>query len=720
MDAESILAGLNSDQRAAVLHDHETGAQLLILAGAGSGKTSVLTKRIQYRIASGVVHEKILALTFTAKAAAEMRERVQKLFPDAGVRLCTFHSLALFILKQKVGGVFAYELLGFKKVPAPRESSDREFMAELSKLHIKSFNREELFSDALPSSVAAKLKKMRESVLESGQVVFEDLIYLAIRLLETNDRAKAYFQDLWHEILVDEYQDINPSQYRMVKALLGNRKSLFVVGDDDQAIYGFRGADIGNINRFCEDFKDSTLIRLEWNYRSVPNVLHFANEIFKNKPLRLRKVLRAGNSGGSHGNPIFLENRRIEFWDSDNPVEEMRRIVASINDLRESYDLQWKNFAILVRYNRQRMYYEEALRDAFVPVASGEEEDDGTVVEDGVHVETVHASKGLQYAVVFYAGMAEGLTPGECLGNRKQRKMQLDEERRLFYVGVTRAEAYLVLLYCRKRFWKGRLRKMRRSRFLPKQKPKRGCLKMPLLLFRIFAAVAALSYMFVQMFNFFFTYLFRRKEADKWIDPHIQNFAKFCMKILRIDLTIEDQAKLSKVDWTRPVFVMANHNSYSDIPVAFLAIERTIGFIAKSELAYVPFLGFWMKRVGCIFVKREKRSSARQVREAVRHNLQKAPLIFIFPEGTRSKTGELLPFKSGGFRFSVDAEGTILPLVMKGTGEAWERRKSSAPCKVSVKILDPLDIAKLKAERGELDPKKDLMPMVHSMIEGNL
>mgnify|MGYP003295691749 FL=1 len=139
MDAESILAGLNSDQRAAVLHDHETGAQLLILAGAGSGKTSVLTKRIQYRIASGVVPEKILALTFTAKAAAEMRERVQKLFPDAGVRLCTFHSLALFILKQKVGGVFAYELLGFKKVPAPRESSDREFMAELSKLHIKSY-----------------------------------------------------------------------------------------------------------------------------------------------------------------------------------------------------------------------------------------------------------------------------------------------------------------------------------------------------------------------------------------------------------------------------------------------------------------------------------------------------------------------------------------------------------------------------------------------------
>ena len=149
MDAESILEGLNSDQRAAVLHDHQKDAQLLILAGAGSGKTSVLTKRIQYRIASGVEPEKILALTFTAKAAAEMRERVQKLFPEAGVRLCTFHSLALFILKQKIGNRFAYEMVGFKKPPVPQESVGREFLSMLSKLKIPSgsLNREELFSD---------------------------------------------------------------------------------------------------------------------------------------------------------------------------------------------------------------------------------------------------------------------------------------------------------------------------------------------------------------------------------------------------------------------------------------------------------------------------------------------------------------------------------------------------------------------------------------------
>lgn len=722
MDAESILAGLNSDQRAAVLHDHEKGAQLLILAGAGSGKTSVLTKRIQYRIASGVVPEKILALTFTAKAASEMRERVQKLFPNAGVRLCTFHSLALFVLKQKIGTRFAYEILGFKKVPMPKDGSDRAFMAELTKLHIKSnsFKREELFSDHFSSSVDAKLRPIREGVLESGQVVFEDLIYLAIKLLETNEEAKLYFQTMWEEIMVDEYQDINPSQYRMVKALLGDRKSLFVVGDDDQAIYGFRGADIGNINRFCEDFKESTLIRLEWNYRSVPNVLHFANDIFKNKPIRLRKVLRAGNMHGSGGNPLFKENRDIEVWESANPVEEMCRIITCMKVLREGYDLKWSNFAILVRYNRQRLYYEEALREAMLPVAS-EESDDESESVDGIHVETVHASKGLQYAVVFYVGMAEGLTPGECLGNRKQRKMQLDEERRLFYVGVTRAEAFLVLLYCRERFWKGRLRKMRRSRFLPRVSKRKGSFKMPVMLFKVYVVVTVLLYMFLQMVKFPFVWLFCRKSYGQWIEKEIQNFAKFCMKVLRVNLVIEDQANLAKVDWSRPVFVMGNHGSYADIPISFLALERTVGFVAKRELVFIPFLGFWMKAIGCIFVNRGSRDVGKVVREAVQKSMKNVPRIYVFPEGTRSKNGKLSPFKSGGFRFATESDAIVLPIVIKGAHAIWEARKSSAPCTAYVKVLEPLDVVKLRAERnGVLEPKKDLLPMVRSMMEANL
>lgn len=719
MDASSILKGLNADQRAAVLHDHQKGAQLLILAGAGSGKTSVLTKRIQYRIACGVDPEKILALTFTAKAASEMRERVQKLFPDAGVRLCTFHSLALYMLKQKIGGSFAYELVGFKKPPTPKDSSSREFMAKLSKLKIKSgaLNREELFSDNHSPALKAKLKELREDVLESGNVVFEDLIYQSINLLENNVTAREFFRDQWTEIMVDEYQDINPSQYRMVKALLGDRKSLFVVGDDDQAIYGFRGADIGNINRFCDDFKESTLIRLEWNYRSVPNVLHLANDIFENKPLRLRKVLRAGNRNGSGGNPLFRENRKPEVWESDNPVEEMQKIVCRIKELREGYDLEWKNFAILVRYNRQRMYYEEALKDAGLPVA-GEESEGEEPQEDGIHVETVHASKGLQYAVVFYAGMAEGLTPGECTGTSSQRKRQLDEERRLYYVGVTRAEAYLILLYCKQRYWKGRLRNLKKSRFLPRSESTDSKLNMPLILYRIYALTAVALYMAVHVVKIAFVLVFRRKEVDVWVDKKIQSFAAFCMKVLRVDLDIQDQAMLAKVDWTRPVFVMGNHNSYADIPIIFLAIQRTIGFIAKKELKVVPILSFWMRKVGCIFVDRQKGGGAKLIREAMASG--KTPKLFVFPEGTRGKSDEMVAFKTGGFRLAQEVNATILPVAIKNAGAIWERRKNSKGLKVSVRVLEPLDIKALAEEKGEIDPRRDLLHPIHDRIAGAL
>jgi len=718
MDASGILAGLNADQRAAVLHDHEVGAQLLILAGAGSGKTSVLTKRIQYRIASGVAPEKILALTFTAKAAAEMRERVQKLFPEAGVRLCTFHSLALYMLKQKVGVRYAYEMVGFKKVPTPQDSAGREFMAELSRLKIKSgsLEREELFSDGHPASLKAKLKSLRQSVLDSGQVVFEDLIYQSINLLENHEDAREFFRNQWSEIMVDEYQDINPSQYRLVKALLGDRKALFVVGDDDQAIYGFRGADIGNINRFCDDFKESTLIRLEWNYRSVPNILHLANDIFVNKPLRLRKVLRAGNGNGSGGNPLYKENRMPEIWESENPVEEMQKIICRIKELRESFDLCWKNFAILVRYNRQRLYYEEALRDAELPVA-GTELESGELLEDGIHVETVHASKGLQYAVVFYAGLAEGLTPGECTGSSAQRKKQMDEERRLYYVGVTRAEAYLILLYCKRRFWKGKLRNLKRSRFLPETKRCVG-LSMPNFLFKLQAICTVGIYMFWQIVILPYVMIRYRGNVQAWIDRKIQLFARFCMRRLRVDLDIQDQALLAKVDWTRPVFVMGNHCSYMDIPVVFLAIERTIGFIAKAELGKIPFLNFWMKKIGCLLVKRGAGGGANKVREALSKLEQ--PRIFIFPEGTRSKNGELLPFKSGGCRLALEAEAIILPVVMKGTAATWEKRKDSKTCKVTARILEPIDTKVLLAENPNIDPKGDLTVLVRNRMAAAL
>ena len=718
MDAESILKGLNGDQRCAVLHDHKQNGALLILAGAGSGKTSVLTKRIQYRIMSGVQPEKILSLTFTAKAAAEMRERVEALFPKAGVRLCTFHSLALFMLKQKIGERFAYEILGFSRVPTPRETDYREFMRELARLKIPAtkLNREELFSEDLPHTFKKKIQPLRKNIILSGNVVFEDLIYLAIRLLETCDDARKYFQSLWDEILVDEYQDINPSQYRLVKNILGSRNELFVVGDDDQAIYGFRGADIGNIRRFQEDFKDSTLIRLEWNYRSTPNILHLANEIFTNKPIALRKVLRAGNPAGSGGNRIFTENRKPEIWVSDNPIEEIDRIKNAIRSLRQEYKLQWKNFAILVRYNRQRQYFEDALREEDLPIA-GDTVADDILLEDGIHIETVHASKGLQYAVVFYAGLAEGFTPGKCQGNRKQRKMQMGEERRLYYVGVTRAESYLVLLYCKQRYWKGKLLVLKPSRFLPSQ-PRSQRSNMPVFLFRIYVVIVVLSYMFAHILALPFILIIHGKNFPIWLEGKIQKFSRFCMNVLRVDLEIKDQAMLAHVDWSRPIFIMGNHNSYADIPVMFLAIERMVGFIAKASLRFIPFLNFWMRKIGCVLIDRKKGGGATLIRNAMSSG--RAPRLCLFPEGTRGKTEALSPFKSGGFRLALESHAIVLPVVIRGTSAVWEKRKDTGRCKVTVQVLEPIDAGEIEKRQGDNDPRKELMPLVRSRMEALL
>ena len=293
MDIGEILKGLNSDQRKAVLHDHEKDAQLLILAGAGSGKTSVLTKRIQYRIASGVCPDSILSLTFTAKAALEMKERVCQIFPEAGVRLCTFHSLALFLLREKVGDSFGYERLGFQKPPIPVESDVGDFACDLVRfgLGAKSVSREELFSLDLSSRLERELIPVRKSILLSGHVIFDDLIYLAIRLLENDPEFRAEFRGRWTEFLVDEYQDINPAQYRLVIALLGDRKSLFVVGDDDQAIYGFKG-------RYWYIRFQKILGKCVNPFRMglslSPSILHLANHFTDNIYL-ITKSVRAGN-----------------------------------------------------------------------------------------------------------------------------------------------------------------------------------------------------------------------------------------------------------------------------------------------------------------------------------------------------------------------------------------------------------------------------------------
>ena len=656
----TLLKNLNTQQKEAVLHSHESEGPLLILAGAGSGKTSVLTKRILYRIGQGLDSSKILALTFTAKAAAEMDERVKELAPDSKALLCTFHSLALRILRTH------WEKLGFAKVPIPKEQSDFEWQDWLMEAGLKpgSVSRENLFCND-------KLEKLQAKVLKSGEVVFEDLIWLAIRLL-----SEFNIQVGWTEILIDEYQDINPSQYKLVRALLRKSQCLFAVGDDDQAIYGFRGADIGNILRFKKDFPNCKVLKLEWNYRSTANILETANRIFTDKPLMFRKNLRAG---AMRHYPLFKENRKPEVWICQTAEEEILKIVYEIKFLKEEYSMQWSDFALLCRYNRQCEYYELALKEYGI----------GDVV-----IETLHASKGLQYPVVFYCGLAENLSPG--LDGAP------DEEKRLFYVGVTRAEAHLIFLYCKQRYFKGQLTNFKKSRFLKycQEKPLKKGIGMPIFIFKFFAVFSIICFMCWYIPIYFFQRVFKPSTSEAWLQAMLLRWASFCLRRMRLDLSVSGRENLAKVDWSRPVIIIANHNSFADIPVVLVSAQRMLGFLAKMELSRIPFLSYWMRKIGCVFIKRHTKGSGRNFKDKMSEfSATKPPQIVIFPEGTRSKTGEMSSWKSGAFRMAAEFKAIILPIVLKGTANAWERRTSTKTIQlVTSQILEPLDVSEYTSQ----------------------
>ena len=374
--------------------------------------------------------------------------------------------------------------------------------------------------------------------------------------------------------------------------------------------------------------------------------------------------------------------------------------------MRLDYNLKYSDFAILVRYNRQREYYEMALQDAGFPI--------WTENSDGIQVMTVHASKGLQFPVVFYAGLAEGLTPGKCEGNRKKRKNQLAEERRLFYVGVTRAEAVLVLLYCKERFWKGKKVLFRPSQFLTCLEQPLKDSRMPLLLFKIFVVIKALAYMAYAIVQITFRRVFFR-EIPQWLERRVQEFSEFCMRILRINLHIENQSLLAKVDWSRPVVIIANHQSYSDIPVVFLTLGRSIGFLAKYELKRIPFLNFWMKQLGCVFIRRKTSGGGKEAQQELLDS--QVPRIVVFPEGTRSKDSKLHPFKSGGFRLAADWQATIIPIVIRGTRSAWEARKDSKVTSVNVNVCEPLNLKEVFEKEGKLKIRDFVIPEVRARME---
>jgi DNA helicase II / ATP-dependent DNA helicase PcrA len=361
------LTGLNPQQREAVTHRE---GPLLVLAGAGSGKTRVITYRIAWLISEMGVHpSKILAVTFTNKAANEMLERVDRLVPAGGYRpwIGTFHSTSLRILRRYA------DRLGFTKSFAVYDTSDqltllKRCMRELnvndeafpprSVLSRISHAKNELMGpaeyektnlDFFGARVAEIYRKYQQRLKEFDAMDFDDLIGNYVQLLEQHDDVRQELHERFQHLLIDEYQDTNRAQYVLVKLLAGKHGNVAAVGDEDQSIYRFRGADINNILNFEHDFQGAKIVKLEQNYRSTGNILDAATGVVSNNVARKGKTLFTDAGKGDPVRIVTCSNER----------EEAQFVMDKIHALRSRYKLT--DIAVLFRTNAQSRPFEEEL-----------------------------------------------------------------------------------------------------------------------------------------------------------------------------------------------------------------------------------------------------------------------------------------------------------------------------------------------------------------------
>jgi len=365
------LENLNPPQREAVLYGD---GPLLILAGAGSGKTRVITSRIAHLIRErNVDPSNILAVTFTNKAANEMRERVERIIkiPLNRLWISTFHSSCVRILRQHISE------LGYQKQFVIYDETDRSSLIKACMADLR-IDAEQYQPRAIVARISALKNNLidadqfaktggrfgfeeavsrvyalySEKLKESGGVDFDDLLMLTVRLFEKHPDVLAYYQDLFKHILIDEYQDTNAAQYRFIRLLTAKHKNLCVVGDDDQSIYRFRGADISNILNFEKDFPNVKVIKLEQNYRSTSNILGAAGAVVSRNLGRKKKELWTEKRGGE----------KILCYKATDEKDEARYICRTIQQqIDEGRSL--REIAILYRTNAQSRALEDALRD---------------------------------------------------------------------------------------------------------------------------------------------------------------------------------------------------------------------------------------------------------------------------------------------------------------------------------------------------------------------
>jgi DNA helicase-2/ATP-dependent DNA helicase PcrA len=542
-----ILAGLDSEQRAAAAHP---GGPLLIIAGPGSGKTRTLTHRIAYLVAErGVAAAQCLAITFTRRAAAEVRERLQRLLPHAwqDVAVHTFHSLGLTILQEhgRVVGLhrgfrLADEAARLELLASTLDISQRQARRLLDAISRAKRTGQPVEDAALRSA----LETYQHALAVTNLVDFDDLVRLAVQVFETDAEVAALYQQRFPWLFIDEYQDVDEQQYRLVKLLAPVDGNLCAIGDPDQAIYGFRGADVRYFYQFMEDFPSARIVRLHRNYRSTQTIVAASAQVIAD-----RDPAEASGPAALGGQRLTLHTAPTEQAEAEFVVHTIEQMLGghsffSMDSGRVEDDtnlaLSFADVAVLYRTEAQATALIEAFGRSGMPFQSRshrplslhpgvsalrawlqEHPEPGSmrqrlqaaathVVESGVaesatvqtavelllpladmagtdqerflaeltlaismdtwdpraervSLLTLHAAKGLEFAVVFLVGCEDGLLPlrwGDMTSD------ELDEERRLFYVGMTRAKARLLLCRARRRLWRGTVRDMEPSPFL--------------------------------------------------------------------------------------------------------------------------------------------------------------------------------------------------------------------------------------------------------------
>ena len=373
-DLERLLDDLNGAQREAVTAGD---GPLLVLAGAGSGKTRVIAYRIAWLLQRGLSPRNLLAVTFTNKAAGEMARRVDELLSPVGLRspfIATFHSACVRILRQHGShlGLPSHftiydeddRLALVKECMKDGELADRTFTPSAA-VHRISYLKNQMIAvtEALRDArgpwekkAALVYSRYDKRLRETGAVDFDDLLLLVVRLLAEIPEVLAWYRGLWRYVLVDEYQDTNRAQYRIIQLLTAEHRNVCVVGDSDQSIYKWRGADVRNILDFEEDFAGTKVVRLEQNYRSTQSILALAAGVIANNVQRKDKTLWTENAAGTPA-------RLYRAWDEQ---EEAGFVAQSVLGLRGE-GVPWDDIAVFYRTNAQSRVLEDALRRGRIP-----------------------------------------------------------------------------------------------------------------------------------------------------------------------------------------------------------------------------------------------------------------------------------------------------------------------------------------------------------------